>query len=72
MENPLQATGRVLYTSGMERIVHKARDFREAAEWDVAQQVRMTPRERWQAARRLKERVYGRNTKDVRACHQPK
>jgi hypothetical protein len=56
----------------MERIVHKARDFREAAEWDVAQQVRMTPRERWQAARRLKERVYGRNAKDVRACHQPK
>ena len=53
----------------MERTVHKARSFREAAQWDVEQQVQMSPQERWLAARRLKERVYGRNPKDVRACH---
>ena len=52
----------------MERTVHKSRSFREAAQWDVEQQVQMTPQERWLAARRLKERVYGRDPKDVRAC----
>jgi hypothetical protein len=53
----------------MERTVHKARSFREAAQGDVEQQVQMTPQERWRAARGLKERVYGRSSKDVRACH---
>jgi len=57
------------YLCGRERIVHKARDFRAAAEWDVVQQTRMTPRERRLAARELKVRVYGPNAKDVRACH---
>jgi hypothetical protein len=56
----------------MERTVHKARDFRSAAEWDIAQQIRMTPRERQSAARQLKIRVYGPNAKDVRACHKSK
>jgi hypothetical protein len=64
--------GSVSYTLSMERIVHKARSFRDAAQWDIEQQVKMTPRERWAAARRLKERVYGRNQKDVRACHATK
>lgn len=68
MENPLQLAGPLSYTAGMERTVHKARSFQAAAEWDIQQQVRMTPKERWLAARRLKERVYGRNPKDVRAC----
>jgi hypothetical protein len=53
----------------MERVVHKTRDFRAAEEWDIAQQIRMTPRERRLAARRLKARVLGPNPKDVRACH---
>ena len=56
----------------MERTVHKARGFRAAEEWDIAQQIRMTPRERWSAARRLKDRFYGRTAKDVRACHKTK
>jgi hypothetical protein len=53
----------------MERTVHKTRSFRAAADRDIEQQLRMTPRERWLAARQLKDRVYGRNVKDVRACH---
>lgn len=57
------------YHFAMERTVHKARTFQEAAAWDIQQQVRMTPRERWLAARQLRERVFGRNRKDVRACH---
>ncbi len=53
----------------MERTVHKARSFRSAAQWDIEQQILMTARERWEVARQLKERVYGRNNRDVRACH---
>jgi hypothetical protein len=69
-QNPLQPGGLLGYTAGMERTVHKARGFRAAEEWDIAQQIRMTPRERWSVARRLKDRVYGRTAKDVRACHR--
>lgn len=68
-ENPLQLAAFLTYNPGMERTVHKARTFRAAAAWDIQQQVRMTPRERWLAARQLRERVFGRHPKDVRACH---
>ena len=54
----------------MERIVHKARGFQQAEEWDVEQQVRMTPDERQLAARELKERVYGAHAPDVRESHR--
>jgi len=54
----------------VERVVHKTKSFQAAAQWDIEQQVRMTPQERRAVARQLKERVYGRHTKDVRACHQ--
>lgn len=54
----------------MDRTVHKAHSFQAAEQWDIAQQIRMTSRERWSAARRLKDRVYGRAAKDVRACHR--
>lgn len=60
---------RVAYFSGMERVANKVRSFQAAEAWDVEQQLRMTPRERQAAARRLKDRVYGKNIKDVRACH---
>jgi hypothetical protein len=72
LEKPLQLAGPMSYAPNMERAVHKARSFRAAAAWDIAQQIRMTPRERRAAARRLKERVYGRNARDVRACHATK
>ena len=68
VENPLQIGVSKTYDFGMERIVHKARGFRAAAEWDIEQQVRMTPRERREVARQLRLRVYGSNTKDVREC----
>ena len=68
-ENLLQLAAAPTYPSDMERTVHKARTYRAAAAWDIQQQIRMTPRERWSAARQLRERVFGRNPKDVRACH---
>ena len=55
---------------GVERVVHKSKSFQAAAQWDVEQQLRMTPKERWAVARKLKERVYGLQTKDVRECHR--
>lgn len=54
----------------MDRTVHKARNSREAEEWDRRQQRAMTPQERQAVARALKERVYGRHTKDVREWHR--
>jgi hypothetical protein len=54
----------------MERTVHKARGFQAAAEWDIEQQVRMTPQERRAVAHQLRQRVYGPHPKDVRACHK--
>jgi hypothetical protein len=50
----------------MKRILHKAKDFKEAEEWDILQEVQMTPDERQEAAKELAKRVYGTDTPDVR------
>jgi hypothetical protein len=50
----------------MKRIVHKARNHRAAAKWDILQQVRMTPNERQAIAKELKKRFFGRTVPDVR------
>ena len=54
----------------MKRIFHKAKDFREAEEWDILQEVRMTPDERQEAAKELVKRVYGTDAPDVREGHK--
>ncbi len=48
-------------------IVNKAKNFKEAEEWDIQQQIQMTPEERQKVAKKLKERVYGKNPPDVRS-----
>ncbi len=53
----------------MQRIVKVARNFKEAEEWDILQQIQMTPAERQQVALELKRRVYGRNWADIRKVH---
>ena len=50
----------------MEAVVNKARDFQEAEAWDIHQHVSMTPEERQEAARQLRDRVYGKDCPDVR------
>lgn len=45
--------------------VHKSHTFRDAAEWDLAQQAAMTPEERCAAARELQRRFYGDRCPDV-------
>jgi hypothetical protein len=52
----------------MERVVHKARRFSEADDWDVRQHLAMTPQERMAAARELKFRVYPGDSPDIRPC----
>ena len=51
----------------MDRVVNKASSHAEAARWDVEQHASMTPEERLQAARAIKDRVYPPDAKDVRA-----
>jgi len=50
----------------MKRVVHKSHNFTEAELWDIKQQVRLSPEERQKAAKELKSRVFGKNTRDVR------
>lgn len=50
----------------MKRVVHKARDFLEADEWDIRQHISMTPEERQEVSRLLRIRFYGENNPDVR------
>ncbi len=54
----------------LEREVHKAKSFDEAARWDRAQQLAMTPDERLEAARVLRERAFGADVPDVREAER--
>jgi hypothetical protein len=54
----------------MERIVHKSNSHQEALRWDIEQHVRMSPEERMDAARLLKERAFPPDAKDVREWHR--
>ena len=50
----------------MEKIIHKAKNHKEAAAWDLRQQITMSPEERQRAAKELKKRFYGTKTLDTR------
>ena len=54
----------------MDRVVNKTHDHDEARAWDVEQNASMTPAERLQAGRLLKDRAYPSDSKDVRECHR--
>jgi hypothetical protein len=56
----------------MERVVNKAVDHEAASDWDVEQQRSMTPAERMRAAKELRDRVYPKDSKDVREWHRRK
>ncbi len=51
----------------MVRIVNKARNHRDAAKWDVIQQITMTLEQRQKVAKELKRRFYGTRVPDVRS-----
>jgi hypothetical protein len=50
----------------MKRIANIAKNFKEAEEWDIEQQINMTTQERMEAARVLRERFYGDKTISLR------
>jgi hypothetical protein len=54
----------------IERVVHVARNFKEAEEWDRRQMREMSPSERLLAARELQLRAHP-HARDVRACPRP-
>jgi len=56
----------------MKRILHKSKSFKEAEEWDILQQIRMTPEERQAAAAELRHRVFGKDAPDVRDVKRTK
>ncbi len=54
------------------KIIHIARSFKEAEEWDILQQIQMTPEERQKIALKLKRRLYGPETPDIREYYEKK
>jgi hypothetical protein len=50
----------------MERILHKAKNHKEAQQWDILQQINMSPEERQNIAKEFKKRFYGSNVRDIR------
>ena len=56
----------------VERIFHKAKNYKEAEEWDIQQQIKMSHEERQMVSKVLRERVYGKDTLDVRKAHRQK
>jgi hypothetical protein len=62
----------LFYSKRVERIVHKARSFREADAWDISQHRAMTPNERMRAAREIRERVFPGPNPDIREWHRRK
>ena len=56
----------------MERVVKIFHSHDEAHKYDINQQIDMTIAQRMDAARILKERVYGIKVKDIRECRAEK
>jgi dienelactone hydrolase len=53
----------------LRRVVNVSHGFSQAREWEILQEISMTPAQRQRAAKALKERFYGKNRPDVRAAH---
>lgn len=58
------------FLTGLKRIVNIARTRKEADEWDVRQQLSLTPNERQKIAKILKEKYFGKNSKDLKEFHK--
>ena len=54
----------------MKRVVNKAKNVKEAEEWDIQQCIQMTPDQRQAAALELKKRAFGNKVPDVREYHR--
>ena len=56
----------------MKRIFHKAKNFKDEENWDIFQHLQMRSEERQEAAKELRERVYGKKTIDVKESMRQK
>ena len=56
----------------IEHIFNKAKSYKEAEEWDIQQQIKMSHEERQMVSKILRERIYGKDTLDVREAHRQK
>ena len=56
----------------MKRVVNISKNGHDAQKWDIKQQISMSVEERQNAARLLKERVYGKNLPDIREAERNK
>ena len=54
----------------MKRVFNKAKSKQEADEWDIIQNISMTPDERFDVVDELRKRVYGKNRPDVREVYK--
>ena len=54
----------------MEPIVHKSKNFQEAEKYDIQQHTKMASSERQAAAKKLRERYFGKNVPDVRDSYR--
>jgi hypothetical protein len=52
-----------------DRSFNKATSFSAAKQWDILQQISLTPEQRQRAAKELKQRVFGKHAPDIRASH---
>jgi hypothetical protein len=50
----------------MKRVFKKSNDFNEAEQWDIQQNLRLTPEQRQKAAAELRKRVYGKKIPAIR------
>jgi hypothetical protein len=50
----------------IKRVIHKARNHRQAERWDLLQQIEISPEERQQVAKELKKRFFGDSRIKVR------
>ena len=49
-----------------EPLVHKSKNFQEAEKYDIQQHIQMSSAERQAAAKKLRERYFGKDVPDVR------
>jgi hypothetical protein len=53
----------------MKTVVNIAKNFKEAEEWDIIQQINLTPKERQRIVNELKNKVCGNKVKDLRKLY---
>jgi hypothetical protein len=54
----------------IKRVVHISHSFAEAEQWEIQQELSMTPQQRLSAAKKMQQWTYGKKQKDIRDWHR--